>query len=675
MGLPKNLHPRAEVQESKPLAKEHDPVSFAKLLEQFRDYSITRKWFQDKDYSVEPAMYLSYHYSRATRSNRIESLDVVRVDLKFEGQVEEDGGWDETDEETRSKIIEALETYKDFMDSMFLVVNSYNEVIEAAACAEISSKKSSKKSARKSSSGRSSKKHSKRQLKKRLKQSSHKGKQKSSKEKDKDTEKEVEPRREIEETDTTTLDTKPSWSFSSWVFGPTTQIKEEPETRHGTLVKAKKAKKSTSNPNHEQMLKELDGYIENISDLETKLKEEHKTTTDIYKQLKQEMVQHLTRSQTFAQANFRSEESFCQKFEHELKAYHKRAAALKQTLRKRNAEKEVICKRLKTAILKGDAYHKDFSEIVCDLENDIAVLDKKKDKLQAKVQTLKDGSTRVLEARSVAMRAHEKYTSFVNLVDNEPYQEPPRTSPLRISDKRLQNTPSEFSVVVPPGKMGVIFKQRGTKSAVVTQIKPSSNMVGKVSVGDSLISIDGEDVSKKSLTALVGILAQKETRNRLLVFIAGGAEDKTTANVVSPDGRGQKRSHSEALSSISSTNSARKMRFIPTSSDYEISLTPHPDTKLGFKLIAPIDGRPPYVNAFDEDFEAHKSIKLGDELLSVNGVALANKSEGNVLATFDHYRKQKKPIKLKFRRVFTLATVKTEPSEENVAAPSPSATT
>ena len=99
-----------------------------------------------------------------------------------------------------------------------------------------------------------------------------------------------------------------------------------------------------------------------------------------------------------------------------------------------------------------------------------------------------------------------------------------------------------------------------------------------------------------------------------------------------------------------------------TGQNYDVLVTPHPDFGLGLRLESPMDGLPAIAGSFKKNplndgiLPAEKTgmIKLGDELLSVNGVNLENTTFDDIIATVRHVGTELgpgEPLKMTFRPV------------------------
>mgnify|MGYP003476962043 FL=1 len=77
-----------------------------------------------------------------------------------------------------------------------------------------------------------------------------------------------------------------------------------------------------------------------------------------------------------------------------------------------------------------------------------------------------------------------------------------------------------FEVKAPPGLLGmVVDTPYGGGVPVVRAIKPDSILTGKVLIGDRLISVDREDVTKMSAFEVSNLISLKQNQQRVLVFV------------------------------------------------------------------------------------------------------------------------------------------------------------
>jgi hypothetical protein len=76
------------------------------------------------------------------------------------------------------------------------------------------------------------------------------------------------------------------------------------------------------------------------------------------------------------------------------------------------------------------------------------------------------------------------------------------------------------SVVAPPGKLGLILANKPDgRGTVVSGVRPTSALVEKISTGDRIIAVDGEDVSHMNVSELTTIMTRKSDFDRKLTVV------------------------------------------------------------------------------------------------------------------------------------------------------------
>ena len=79
---------------------------------------------------------------------------------------------------------------------------------------------------------------------------------------------------------------------------------------------------------------------------------------------------------------------------------------------------------------------------------------------------------------------------------------------------------SKMTVVAPPGKLGIILANKAdSKGTVVSGVRTSSVLAEKISPGDRIIAIDGEDVSLMTVSEITTIMARKSDFERQLTVM------------------------------------------------------------------------------------------------------------------------------------------------------------
>jgi hypothetical protein len=79
---------------------------------------------------------------------------------------------------------------------------------------------------------------------------------------------------------------------------------------------------------------------------------------------------------------------------------------------------------------------------------------------------------------------------------------------------------SKVTVIAPPGKLGIILANKAdAKGTVVSGVRTSSALVDKVSPGDRIIGIDGEDVGRMTVSEITVIMSRKADYERSLTIL------------------------------------------------------------------------------------------------------------------------------------------------------------
>jgi len=79
---------------------------------------------------------------------------------------------------------------------------------------------------------------------------------------------------------------------------------------------------------------------------------------------------------------------------------------------------------------------------------------------------------------------------------------------------------TKVNVFAPPGKLGIILANKAdAKGTVVSGVRTSSVLVEKISPGDRIIAIDGEDVSRMTVSEITTIMARKSEFERILTVL------------------------------------------------------------------------------------------------------------------------------------------------------------
>jgi len=102
---------------------------------------------------------------------------------------------------------------------------------------------------------------------------------------------------------------------------------------------------------------------------------------------------------------------------------------------------------------------------------------------------------------------------------------------------------TKITVIAPPGKLGIILANKAdSKGTVVSGVRTSSVLVDRISPGDRIVAIDGEDVSRMTVSEITTIMSRKaeyERRLTVLTIPKSGSNLSPTEGVrSSPTGKG-----------------------------------------------------------------------------------------------------------------------------------------
>jgi hypothetical protein len=86
--------------------------------------------------------------------------------------------------------------------------------------------------------------------------------------------------------------------------------------------------------------------------------------------------------------------------------------------------------------------------------------------------------------------------------------------------KRSAAKRTRITVLAPPGKLGIILANKAdAKGTVVSGVRTSSVLADKISPGDRIVAIDGEDVSLMTVSEITTIMARKSEFERTLTVL------------------------------------------------------------------------------------------------------------------------------------------------------------
>ena len=79
---------------------------------------------------------------------------------------------------------------------------------------------------------------------------------------------------------------------------------------------------------------------------------------------------------------------------------------------------------------------------------------------------------------------------------------------------------NKIAVLAPPGKLGIILANKAdSKGTVVSGVRTSSALVDRIMPGDRIVAIDGEDVSRMTVSEITTIMSRKAEYERTLTVL------------------------------------------------------------------------------------------------------------------------------------------------------------
>ena len=124
---------------------------------------------------------------------------------------------------------------------------------------------------------------------------------------------------------------------------------------------------------------------------------------------------------------------------------------------------------------------------------------------------------------SIGGASRTSRTSRKSLTTSHRTTQPQQQTPSTIARR------SKVTVVAPPGKLGIILANKAdSKGTVVSGVRTSSVLAEKISPGDRIIAIDGEDVSRMTVSEITTIMSRKADYERCLTVLTTPKHSSTS---------------------------------------------------------------------------------------------------------------------------------------------------
>ena len=76
---------------------------------------------------------------------------------------------------------------------------------------------------------------------------------------------------------------------------------------------------------------------------------------------------------------------------------------------------------------------------------------------------------------------------------------------------------ARLQVTAPPGRLGIILANRSDcQGTVISALRPSSSLVGKVFPGDRLVAINGHDITTSEVEKVTGLMGMFSNVEKVL---------------------------------------------------------------------------------------------------------------------------------------------------------------
>jgi hypothetical protein len=96
---------------------------------------------------------------------------------------------------------------------------------------------------------------------------------------------------------------------------------------------------------------------------------------------------------------------------------------------------------------------------------------------------------------------------------------------------------TKITVMAPPGKLGIILANKAdSKGTVVSGVRTSSVLVDRISPGDRIVAIDGEDVSRMTVSEITTIMSRKAEYERRLTVLTIPKPGTSSSPTAASDG-------------------------------------------------------------------------------------------------------------------------------------------
>jgi len=123
---------------------------------------------------------------------------------------------------------------------------------------------------------------------------------------------------------------------------------------------------------------------------------------------------------------------------------------------------------------------------------------------------------------------------------------------------------SQKTIIAPAGKLGIILANKtDSRGTVVSGVRTSSVLSEKIFPGDRIVAVDGEDVSRMTVSEITSIMARKNDFNRELTVMTSSNHSSVEEHNINSNPPQGSNIHNDMLSPVSGLSGSPKAQFFP----------------------------------------------------------------------------------------------------------------
>lgn len=123
---------------------------------------------------------------------------------------------------------------------------------------------------------------------------------------------------------------------------------------------------------------------------------------------------------------------------------------------------------------------------------------------------------------------------------------------------------SQKTIIAPAGKLGIILANKtDSRGTVVSGVRTSSVLSEKIFPGDRIVAVDGEDVSRMTVSEITSIMARKNDFNRELTVMTSSNHSSVEEHDINSNPPQGSNIHNDMLSPVSGLSGSPKAQFFP----------------------------------------------------------------------------------------------------------------